>query len=493
MAVARLAPRRLPEAKPEPEALDLAMIGGGYVGLVTAACLAGIGHRVTVVETDPHRLAELEAGRMPIHEPGLDRLVEENVRRRRLAFTGTAAAAVDAARAVFLAVGTPARTEDGRADLRFINEAVFEIAGRLRDDAVVVVKSTVPVGTCDGIEKLLRTLRPNTRIAVVSNPEFLRAGAAVGDFMHADRIVVGADDDRARRVMASIYRPLEAGGSPLVFVGRRSAEMTKYAANAFLATKITFINEVADFCEAADADVTEVARCIGLDRRIGQEFLRAGPGLGGSCFPKDTMALLRDGEDRGVSLDVVAAVCRQDRERKAAMADRMLVALGRAARGATVAVLGLTFKPDTDDLREAPALAIIPLLQAAGVRVRAYDPRGMAAARHLLPGVVFAADAYTCAEGADLLAVVTEWAVFRALDLQRLRTTMARPTVFDLRNIYEPETMARAGFTYHSLGRAPARPFAGPKVSDATESQVAAVRDSAEDGPQRRNAAAAGR
>jgi UDPglucose 6-dehydrogenase len=441
-----------------PATLDLAMIGGGYVGLVTAACLAGLGHRVVVVEKDPWRLAELLVGRLPIHEPGLDQLVRENLRRGRISFTSNSGAAVAYARAVFIAVGTPANPIDGGADLGFIRDAIVGIAPHLSDGCVIAIKSTVPAGTCDEIDGILSGLRPEAQITVASNPEFLRAGSAVADFMHPDRVVVGVDDDSARAVMAAIYRPLEAGGSPIVFTDRRSAELTKYAANAFLAAKITFINEIADFCEAVGADVREVARGIGLDRRIGADFLRAGPGLGGSCFPKDTMALLREADSRGVRMGVVAAVCRENTERKAAMAERILASLGRNPSGATVAILGLTFKPDTDDIREAPSLAIIPMLQDAGVRVKAYDPRGMDAVRSRLTGTTFAEDAYGCAAGADALVLMTEWPEFLSLDLGLLRAAMARPVVVDLRNVFDPSLMAEAGFTYRSLGRPDARP-----------------------------------
>jgi UDPglucose 6-dehydrogenase len=441
-----------------PATLDLVMIGGGYVGLVTAACLAGLGHRVVVVEKDVWRLSELLVGRLPIHEPGLAQLVRENLRRGRISFTSNSAAAVACARAVFIAVGTPANPADGSADLSFIRGAVQGIAPHLPDRCVVVIKSTVPVGTCDEVQDLVHRLRPEARISVASNPEFLRAGSAVADFMHPDRVVIGADDEYARSVMAAVYRPQEAGGSPLVFTDRRSAELTKYAANAFLAAKITFINEIADFCETVGADVEQVARGIGLDRRIGPEFLRAGPGLGGSCFPKDSMALLREGEARGVYMGVVAAVCRQNAERKVAMGERILAMLGRHSRGATVAVWGLTFKPDTDDMREAPALAIIPVLQASGVYVRAYDPKGMDLARRRLTGVMFADDAYACAEGADLLVLMTEWPEFLSIDLDRVRAIMGRPVVMDLRNVFDPQAMAGAGFSYHSLGRPAAQP-----------------------------------
>ena len=435
--------------------MNLTMIGGGYVGLVTAACLADFGHRVTVVDKEAGRIDALLAGRVPIHEPGLDSLIEANRREDRLNFTTDVAAAVADADAVFIAVGTPTRMADGHADLSFVFAAVREIAPSLRSDAVVITKSTVPVGTGDAVEKLVRELRPGEDILVASNPEFLRAGAAINDFKRPDRIVVGSDDARARDVMTEIYRPLYLNQSPIIFTDRRTAELTKYAANAFLATKITFINEIADLCEAVGGNVQDIARGIGLDNRIGSKFLHPGPGFGGSCFPKDTLALVRTGEAHDVALSVVSAAHDANDRRKLAMAARILAVLGKQPAGKTVGVLGLTFKPNTDDMREAPSLVILPALVAAGVNVRAYDPKGMDAARPLLPGVAFVPDAYSCAANADTLVILTEWDAFRALDLGRLKRAMARPMILDLRNIYRPLEMKAAGITYHSIGRMP--------------------------------------
>jgi UDPglucose 6-dehydrogenase len=429
------------------------MIGAGYVGLVSGASFANFGHVVTCVDMDAAKIAALEAGRIPIYEPGLDDIVEANRRGGRLFFTTDLAKAVASADAVFIAVGTPSRRGDGHADLSYVEGAARDIAAALSGYTVIVTKSTVPVGTGDKVESIIREIRPDADFAVVSNPEFLREGAAIEDFKRPDRIVVGTDDPRAREVMAAIYRPLNLNQAPLIFTDRRSSELIKYASNAFLAAKITFINEIADLCEKVGADVQDVARGMGLDNRIGRKFLHPGPGFGGSCFPKDTLALMRTGEVNGAPLRIVSAVNSVNEARKWAMADRVVAALGGSAMGKTVAVLGLTFKPNTDDMREAPSLSLIPALQRAGARVRAFDPQGAEQAQPLLPGVELATDAYCCVEGADILVIVTEWEPFRALDLERVKSLLKQPVVVDLRNIYTPSEMREAGFTYHSIGR----------------------------------------
>ncbi|MDP4023263.1 UDP-glucose/GDP-mannose dehydrogenase family protein [Methylobacterium sp. NEAU 140] len=433
--------------------MRIVMVGAGYVGLVSGACLADFGHAVTCVDRDPDKIAALEAGRMPIYEPGLDALVAENVRQGRLAFRTRLHEAVAEADAVFIAVGTPSRRGDGFADLSFVFAAAREIAAALTGHTVVITKSTVPVGTGDEVERIIRETAPDADVAVVSNPEFLREGAAIADFKRPDRIVVGTEDPRAEAVLREIYRPLYLNAAPILVTGRRTAELTKYAANAFLATKITFINEIADLCEAVGADVQQVARGIGLDGRIGTKFLHAGPGYGGSCFPKDTLALVKTAQDAASPLRIVETVVAVNDSRKRAMARKVIRACGGNVRDKTVAVLGLTFKPDTDDMREAPALAVIAGLQDAGARVRAYDPEGMDQARALLPGVAFTGDAYDCAEGADALVIVTEWNAFRALDLDRLRAAMRTPVLVDLRNIYDAASAERHGFTYQGIGR----------------------------------------
>ncbi|MDP4006963.1 UDP-glucose/GDP-mannose dehydrogenase family protein, partial [Methylobacterium sp. NEAU K] len=429
----------------------------GYVGLVSGACLADFGHSVVCIDRDPDKIASLNAGRMPIYEPGLDALVSENVRQGRLGFGSSLREAVAGADAVFIAVGTPSRRGDGFADLSFVFEAARAIAGALSGFTVVVTKSTVPVGTGDEVERIIREAAPGADVAVVSNPEFLREGAAIADFKRPDRIVVGAEDARAEAVMREVYRPLYLNAAPILVTRRRTAELTKYAANAFLAAKITFINEIADLCEAVGADVQQVARGIGLDNRIGTKFLHAGPGYGGSCFPKDTLALVKTAQDAGAPLRLVETVVAVNDQRKRAMARKVIKACGGSVRGRTVALLGLTFKPDTDDMREAPSLAIVAGLQDAGATVRAYDPEGMEQARALMPSVEYAENPYACAEGADALVIVTEWNAFRALDLDRLRQAMApsgaAPVLIDLRNIYDPETAERHGFTYLGVGR----------------------------------------
>ncbi|HMN85123.1 MAG TPA: UDP-glucose/GDP-mannose dehydrogenase family protein [Bauldia sp.] len=433
--------------------MHLTIVGAGYVGLVSGACLADFGHVVTCVDNDAGKVAALEDGRLPIYEPGLDRLVAANRRDDRLRFTTDLKASVGGADAVFIAVGTPSRRGDGKADLTYVYNAAREIASALDGFTVIVTKSTVPIGTGDEVEAIIREARPDADFVVVSNPEFLREGAAIEDFKRPNRIVVGTLDERARGVMTEIYRPLYLNRSPILFTDRRTSELIKYAANAFLATKITFINEVADLCEAVGANVQEVARGIGLDERIGGKFLHPGPGFGGSCFPKDMRPLSQTAGESGAPLRIVSAANEVNETRKKAMADRVVAALGGSAKGATVAVLGLTFKPNTDDMREAPSLALIPALQAAGATIRAYDPEGMEQAKPLLPGVAFCNDPYDCAAGADALVIVTEWDSFRALDLDRIRTALRRPVLVDLRNIYPPQEMQARGFAYRSVGR----------------------------------------
>jgi UDPglucose 6-dehydrogenase len=433
--------------------MRVAMVGTGYVGLVSGACFADFGHEVTCVDKDKAKIAALARGEVPIFEPGLNELVAANARAGRLKFTTDLPSAVKAADAVFIAVGTPSRRGDGHADLTFVYDAAREIAGALDGFTVVITKSTVPVGTGDEVERIIRETRPKADCAVVSNPEFLREGAAIQDFKHPDRIVVGSSEPRAREVMTELYRPLYLNRSPILFTDRRTAELIKYAANAFLATKITFINEIADLAEKVGADVQEVARGIGLDNRIGAKFLHAGPGFGGSCFPKDAVALIKTGQDHEAPLRIVEAVVAVNDTRKRAMARRVSAALGGELRGKTIAVLGLTFKPNTDDMREAPSIPLITALQDMGAKVRAYDPTGMEQAKPLFTNVVFCDDAYSCAQGASALVIVTEWEQFRALDFERLKTVMARPVLVDLRNVYRPEEVARHGFVYESVGR----------------------------------------
>jgi UDPglucose 6-dehydrogenase len=433
--------------------MRVAMIGTGYVGLVSGACFADFGHEVTCVDKDKAKIAALARGEMPIYEPGLNDLVAINTRAGRLKFTSELAPAVAAADAVFIAVGTPSRRGDGHADLSFVHAAAREIAQALDGFTVVITKSTVPVGTGDEVERIIREERPDADCAVVSNPEFLREGAAIRDFKHPDRIVVGSTEERARAVMNELYRPLYLNRAPIMFTDRRTAELIKYAANAFLATKITFINEIADLAEKVGADVQEIARGIGLDNRIGAKFLHAGPGFGGSCFPKDTVALLKTGQDHDTPLRVVEAVVAVNDTRKRAMARKVAHALGGEVRGRTIAVAGLTFKPNTDDMRESPSIPLITALQDMGAKVRAYDPAGMEQAKSMVGNVVFCRDAYDCAKGASALVIVTEWEQFRALDFARLKSVMERPVLVDLRNIYRPEEVARAGFVYESVGR----------------------------------------
>jgi UDPglucose 6-dehydrogenase len=434
--------------------MRVAMIGTGYVGLVSGACFADFGHEVVCVDKDKEKIAALRRGEVPIYEPGLNDVVAINARADRLKFTTELSGAVAEADAVFIAVGTPSRRGDGFADLSFIYDAAREIARALDGFTVVITKSTVPVGTGDEVERIIRETRPDADYAVVSNPEFLREGAAIRDFKLPDRIVIGTADTRARELMSELYRPLYLNRSPILFTGRRTAELIKYAANAFLATKITFINEIADLAEKVGADVQEVARGIGLDNRIGSKFLHAGPGYGGSCFPKDTVALIKTAQDHASPLRIVEAVAAVNDTRKRAMARKVSAALGGDVRGKTVAILGLTFKPNTDDMREAPSIPLITALQDMGAKVRAYDPIGMEQAKSLLGNVTFCDDAYSCAKGAAALVIVTEWEQFRALDFDRLKTVMAQPVLVDLRNVYRPDEMARRGFAYEGIGRA---------------------------------------
>ena len=433
--------------------MRIAMIGTGYVGLVSGACFADFGHQVTCVDTDAAKIAALKRGTIPIFEPDLDRLVADSVKAGRLDFTTDITGPVAEADAVFIAVGTPSRRGDGHADLSYVHAAARDIAKALKGFTVVVTKSTVPVGTGDEVERIIRETNAKADFAVASNPEFLREGAAIRDFKHPDRIVVGTSDERARKILGDVYRPLYLNQAPVMFTERRTAELIKYAANAFLATKITFINEMADLAEKVGADVQEVARGIGLDNRIGSKFLNAGPGFGGSCFPKDTRALVKTALDHDVPLRIVEAVLAVNDNRKRAMARKVASALGGNLRGKNIAVLGLTFKPDTDDMREAPSIPLVTGLLDLGAKVRAYDPVGMDAAKHELPNIEYAKDAYDCAKGADALVIVTEWVQFRALDLTRLKREMVQPVIVDLRNIYRREDMKALGFTYESVGR----------------------------------------
>ena len=437
--------------------MRIAIIGTGYVGLVSGACFSDFGHHVVCVDKDGSKIEALDNGIMPIFEPGLEQLVARNVAGGRLTFTTDLAQAVDGAEAIFIAVGTPSRRGDGHADLSYVYSAAEEIAGSLTGAAVIVTKSTVPVGTGDHVERIVREKAPLHQTFVVSNPEFLREGAAIEDFKHPDRIVVGAEDERAAEVMKEVYRPLYLNRAPLLFTSRRTAELIKYAANAFLATKITFINEIADLCEAVGADIQDVSRGIGLDGRIGAKFLHAGPGYGGSCFPKDTLALLKTAEDCKAPLRIVEAVVAVNDARKRAMGRKVIRAMGDDARGKTVAVLGLTFKPNTDDMRDAPSLSIVQALEDAGASVRAYDPEGMEQARPLLPNVELCASPYEAADGADAVVLVTEWDVLRALDLKKLAANMAQPILVDLRNVYPREEVEAAGLRWHGVGK-PARP-----------------------------------
>jgi len=433
--------------------MRIAMIGTGYVGLVSGACFSEFGVEVVCVDKDADKIGMLERGAMPIYEPGLDNLVAGNVEAGRLSFTTDLRAAVDGADAVFIAVGTPTRRGDGHADLTYVYGAAEEIADALDGYTVVVTKSTVPVGTGREVERVIRARRPDADFDVASNPEFLREGSAIGDFMRPDRVVIGAESDRAREVMRELYRPLYLNETPIIFTTLETSELTKYAANAFLATKITFINEMADLCEHVGADVHDVARGIGLDGRIGRKFLHPGPGYGGSCFPKDTLALVTTARQHESPVRIVETVVEINDVRKARMADKVIAACGGSVEGKTIAVLGLTFKPNTDDMRESPSLVIVPTLQERGAAIRAFDPEGMDEARKHLSDITWCNDAYAAIDGADALAIVTEWNVFRALDLERVKALMKAPVIIDLRNIYNPAEMAEAGIEYTSVGR----------------------------------------
>jgi len=434
--------------------MRVAMIGTGYVGLVSVACFADFGHDVVCVDKDPSKIERLERGEIPIFEPGLDDLVTANVRGGRLSFALDAAEAIRTADAVFIAVGTPSRRGDGHADLSYVHAAAEEIAGLIEGFTVVVTKSTVPVGTGDEIERIIRARRPDADFAVVSNPEFLREGAAIEDFKRPDRVVVGTEDPRAQAVMRELYRPLNLNETPILFTGRRTSELIKYAANAFLAMKITFINEMADLCEAVGADVQQVARGIGLDKRIGSKFLHAGPGYGGSCFPKDTIALVRTAADAGAPVRLIETTVAINDARKKAMAGKVAAALDGDLAGKTVALLGLTFKPNTDDMRDAPSLDVAPALIAMGATVQAFDPEGMHEAAKLLDEVQFRDGPYEAVTGADVVVILTEWDQFRALDIDRIKGLMRQPVMVDLRNVYRPEEMRARGFRYASIGRA---------------------------------------
>ncbi len=434
--------------------MRVTMIGTGYVGLVSGACFADFGHEVVCVDKDRTKIEKLEQGKIPIFEPGLEALVAENVKAGRLSFSLDLAASTAKADAVFIAVGTPSRRGDGYADLSYVYKAAEEIAAVIEGYTVIVTKSTVPVGTGTEVEAIIRKTRPEADFSVVSNPEFLREGAAIRDFKRPDRVVVGAEDERAVKVMRELYRPLFLNETPIIVTDRATSELIKYAANAFLATKITFINEMADICEKVGANVQEVAKGIGYDGRIGSKFLHAGPGYGGSCFPKDTLALVRTAQSNDAPTKIIEAVVAINDERKKKMADRVLLACGGSITGKTIAVLGLTFKPNTDDMRDSPSLDIIPALQAAGAKIRAFDPAGMDEAKTLLKDVDYVEGPYQTLEGADVVLIVTEWDEFRALDLERVKTLLNKPIMVDLRNIYNPAEMAELGIEYHSIGRA---------------------------------------
>ena len=433
--------------------MRIAMIGTGYVGLVSGACFSEFGVDVVCVDKDASKIERLKAGIIPIYEPGLDALVAKNAASGRLSFTTETGPAVKGVDAVFIAVGTPSRRGDGHADLSYVYAAAAEIAAEIDQYTVIVTKSTVPVGTGREVARIVRKTRPDAEFDVASNPEFLREGSAIGDFMRPDRIVIGAETERAQEVMRQLYRPLYIREAPIVMAGLETAELIKSAANAFLAVKITFINEIADLCEVVGANVHDVAKGIGLDGRIGRKFLHPGPGYGGSCFPKDTLALTKTAADHGRPIRIVETVVDVNHKRKRAMADRVTAICGGSVHGLTVGVLGVTFKPDTDDMRDAPSLDIIPILQKAGATVQAYDPAGVHEAKSMLPGVVWKDDAYGAATGADVLVIITEWNEFRSLQLDRLATIMKKKAIVDLRNVYNPEDVARAGFAYNSIGR----------------------------------------
>lgn len=433
--------------------MRITMIGSGYVGLVSGACFADFGHEICCVDKDASKIDRLLAGKMPIYEPGLEQLVARNVAAGRLRFTTDLRDGVDGADAIFIAVGTPSRRGDGHADLSYVYAAAKEIGEAITAYTVVVTKSTVPVGTGDEVERIIREANPQAEFGVVSNPEFLREGAAIEDFKRPDRIVIGSEDDRATDVMRQVYRPLSLNAAPILVTGRRTAELIKYAGNAFLATKITFINEIADLCEKVGADVQDVSRGIGLDNRIGKKFLHAGPGYGGSCFPKDTLALLKTSQDYDAPQRIVEAVVAVNDNRKRAMGRKIIAAMGGEVRGKTIAVLGLTFKPNTDDMRDSPAISVIQTLQDAGATVKAYDPEGHEQARPMLPDIEYCEGPYQAIEGADALAIVTEWDAFRALDFARVKSLLTSPVLVDLRNIYNRSDVEAAGFSYTGIGR----------------------------------------
>jgi UDPglucose 6-dehydrogenase len=438
--------------------MKVAVIGSGYVGLVSGACFADFGHFVCCVDLNAAKIDALNRGQIPIFEPGLSELVAKNRREERLTFSTDIAEAVRGADAVLIAVGTPSRRGDGHADLSYVFQAARDIAAAISDYTVVITKSTVPVGTGDNVEYLMRQVAPDAEFSVVSNPEFLREGAAIDDFKRPDRIVIGVEDSRSEAVMRELYRPLYLNQAPILFTSRCTAELTKYAANAFLATKISFINEIADLCEEVGADVQDIARGIGLDNRIGSKFLHAGPGYGGSCFPKDTLALIKTAQDHGTPMRIVETVAAVNDQRKRAMGRKIISACGGSVRGKTIAVLGLTFKPNTDDMRDSPAISIITALQDAGAKVRAYDPEGTEQAKLVLNDVEYAAGPYECVDGADALAIVTEWNAFRALDLGRIKGLLREPVLVDLRNIYSREEIMRHGFRYRGIGVRNLRP-----------------------------------
>lgn len=445
--------------------MRIAMIGSGYVGLVSGACFAEFGFDVTCVDKDEGKIVRLNEGRIPIYEPGLDALVASNREAGRLSFSTDLAASVKGADVVFIAVGTPSRRGDGHADLSYVYAAAKEIAGAIDGYTVVVTKSTVPVGTGREVNSIIEAARPGIDFDVASNPEFLREGSAINDFMRPDRVVIGTNADRAREVLGRLYRPLNLLETPILYTTRETAELIKYATNAFLATKITYINQMADLCEVVGADVTDVARGMGLDGRIGRKFLHPGPGYGGSCFPKDTLALVKTARDAGAPVTLVEQVVAANDARKVAMAGKILAALNNDARGKTIAVLGLTFKPNTDDMRESPALSILPELLKAGARVRAYDPEGMEEAKRLLDGVNFASGVEDAMKGADCLVILTEWNQFRSLDPETIRSELKTPILVDLRNVFNPADMAAAGIAYFSIGRPIAEGEATPVVA----------------------------
>ena len=437
--------------------MRVVMIGTGYVGLVSGACFADFGHQVICVDKDVDKIASLTRGEMPIYEPGLAEVVRANVAQNRLQFTSDLKSSVATADVVFIAVGTPSRRGDGHADLSYVSAAAKELAGALCKYTVIATKSTVPVGTGDEIERIIRTERPSAEFAVVSNPEFLREGAAIRDFKHPDRIVIGTDDPRASKMMDNLYRPLYLNAAPIMITDRRSAELIKYAANAFLATKITFINEISDLAEKVGANIQDIARGVGLDKRIGSKFLHAGPGYGGSCFPKDTTALVKIGQDNEAPIRILETVVAVNEQRKRAMARRVASALGGNLRDKTIAVLGLTFKPNTDDMRAAPSIALITALQDMGASVKAFDPVGMQHAREILSDVEYCENAYLCAKDADALVIVTEWEQFRALDIAKFRQLMRSAIMVDLRNVYRAEEIRQCGFAYYGIGKGKAK------------------------------------